>query len=115
VVNWIVLLRHVLVVHIGLPKIAELCSRNLAGELVSRTQSQETAGEVVADILVSLRPVVVTLRIGFPGEVVWGGAVVYIRDVCLQAEAGVVHIRLQAYEGACIHFRHVESLLGLVS
>lgn len=108
-VNWIVLLRHALVVHIGLPMTAVVCSRNLAVEQVVRIQSQEAA-----DILVPLRPTVVELRIGLPGEVLWGGAVVYIRDVCLRAEAGVVHIRLENYEGACIQFRHVELLIVLV-
>jgi hypothetical protein len=114
VANWIVLVRHVLVVHIGLPMTAEVCSRNLAGEQVVRIQTQEAEVEVAADILVPLRAIVVAPRIGIPGEEEWGGAVVYIRDVCLQAEAGVAHIRLETYEGACIRFRHVELLIALV-
>jgi hypothetical protein len=37
-----------------------------------------------------------------------------MRDICSEGEAVVVHIRLQAYEGVCIQFRHVVLLRAVV-
>jgi hypothetical protein len=77
----IVLWYHAVVVHIGLPMIAEVCSRNLVGGKAIRIQSQEAGVEAVADIPVPLWQIVVAVRIGFPDAVVRGGAVTYIHDV----------------------------------
>lgn len=103
-----------MVVHTRLPMIAEVCSRNLAGEMVIHIQSQEAGAGGVADIPVPSGKIVMEVRIGFPGAVMCGDAVVYIREVHRELEAGVVHIRLAVYEGACIQFRYVEVLIATV-
>jgi hypothetical protein len=112
--NSIVLLYHAVVVHIGLPMIEEACSRNLTGEKVIHIQSQVAGMEAVADIPVPWGKMVMGVRTGFPGAVVCENSVFYIHDVHPEWEAGVVHIRLAVYEGACIQFRHVELLIAMV-
>lgn len=112
--HWIVLLYHAVVVHTRLPMIADVCSRNLAGEKVVHTQPQEAGVGAVADIPVPSGKIVMGVSIGFPGAVICGDAMVYIRDVHPELEAGVVHIRLAVYEGVRIQFRFVEVLVAMV-
>jgi hypothetical protein len=112
--NSIVLLYHAVVVYIRPPVISEVCSRNLAGEKVIHIQSQVAGVEAVAHIQVPLGKIVMEVRIGFPGAAVCADAVVYIRGVHPELEAGVVHIRLAVYKGACILFLYVELLIAMV-